>query len=332
MQRSMKWENERYLFEKLKQTQIFRYWKKTQFDCQTGKCAYCEKPMQYRWTETDHIKPLYYGGNSEPLNLVLCHHNCNQRKSTKMYYKRPEWIKQNKYDVGISGKYHALQKELLGRDIGKERNQLLNEIPSYATNTPKKKYISRTTLRDDIITEAIVLIVTLLFLFLLYLFFNTNKSSLPSSSTSLSDSSLSNESTSKNDDSPNPDEEKRRFAQSILASYTNYYNNYVVKYPTSWSLPKDEFNCGNWPQSSGCTLSVYAGAKAPDGYTYSVNSLDNGVIFDQNETIPNALKTNAALYKRARCGENGTVIGGTEDKNAVVVIELSDGTYYCVEN
>ena len=65
MKPSENWEEERYFYEKLKQTKIFRYWKRVQFDCQTGKCAYCGKPMQYRYTETDHIKPLYYGGTSE---------------------------------------------------------------------------------------------------------------------------------------------------------------------------------------------------------------------------------------------------------------------------
>lgn len=70
----------------------------------------------------------------------------------------------------------------------------------------------------------------------------------------------------------------------------------------------------------------------PDGYTYSINTIANGTIFVQNGQIPHALENNVAIYKRARCGTNGTVVGGTKGKNAAAVIRLSTGLYYCVEN
>ena len=127
------------------------------------------------------------------------------------------------------------------------------------------------------------------------------------------------------------DDKRKTYAQTVLAGYTNYYNNYAS--PSSsykWGIPSDAFNC---PKGTGCyTFSSYSGASVPSDYTYSINSLENGATFKQNGVIPHATTSNIALYKRARCGSSGSVIGGAEAKNAAAVVQLSDNSYYCVQN
>ena len=129
-------------------------------------------------------------------------------------------------------------------------------------------------------------------------------------------------------DETDNDNYRQRFAQYILAEYTDYYNYWVVK--KGYELPRDRVGCQTW---NGCSLSFpYGNAKVPEGYSYSINSLEDGVLFKQNGQIPNASINNVAIYKRARCGSNGTVIGGSERKDVAAVIKRLDGTYYCVEN
>ena len=333
MNRSDNWENERYIYEKLKQENVFKYWKKVQFDCQTGKCAWCEKPMQYRYAETDHIKPLYYGGTSEAHNLVLCHHNCNKQKSTRMDYARPHWIKPNRYDVGVNGRYRTLKAKLENDNnyLGAKREQVINPKPysglstsNHKAEVKQKNHAIRIVFK--VLYVLVVALVGLLCVFLLLKYIH------PATSLNGQNTTTQNTTNQNGVMQADPDLKNKQLAQSILASYVSYFNNYYDKYKGSWSLPPDEYNCANWPMSSGCRLSVYGGAKVPDGYTYSVNSLENKKVFQQNGTIPHASKTNAALYKKARCGDSGNVIGGTEAKNAAVVIQLSDDSYYCVEN
>lgn len=314
--KSDKWETERCVYELLKQTAIFKSWKKYQFNCQTGKCAWCGKPMQYRWTETDHIMPLYYGGTSEASNMVLCHHSCNKNKSTKVGYSRPAWITYNYYDTRLNGKYHALLDEVAnGRTPAIRREQQIN--PAQDNKNGGAQWVK----------AVIAIAVSLAVLYAIWLFFarltTNNTPDTPSQNASTSQPTSSQ---IKND----PDADNKAYAQSILASYTNFYHNYVERSPTIWSLPADTYNCRS--ASDGCTLSMYAKASLPNGYTYSVNSLDDGVVFSQPGIVPHASKTNVALYKRARCGESGVVIGGSEAKYAAAVIQLSDDSYYCVQN
>ena len=332
MNRSDNWENERYIYEKLKQENVFKYWKKVQFDCQTGKCAWCKKPMQYRYAETDHIKPLYYGGTSEAHNLVLCHHNCNTRKSTRMNYARPDWIKPNRYDVGVNGRYRTLRAKLENDNnyIGAKRGQVINPKPysgssvsSHKSETKQKNSTIRVFF--NALYVLVVALIGLLCVFLLLEYIH------PATSSNETDAATQNTTNQNGVMQADPDLKNKQLAQSILASYTNYYNNYVNKTGSNMSLPSDQYNCTTW-QESGCWLSFYGGAKTPSGYTYSVNSLESKKVFKQNGTIPHASKTNAALYKKARCGDGGNVIGGNEAKNAAVVIQLSDDSYYCVEN
>lgn len=105
------WERQRFIFELLKQQTIFRYWKKEQFVCQTGICAWCKKPLMYRYAEVDHIVALFSGGMSDAKNLVLAHHTCNKNKGTLIRYVRPNWIKENKFDDKLGAKYELLLQE-----------------------------------------------------------------------------------------------------------------------------------------------------------------------------------------------------------------------------
>ena len=354
MNKSENWENERYIFEKLKQTKIFKYWKKTQFDCQVGKCAWCGKPMQYRYTETDHVTPLYYGGKSEASNMVLCHHNCNKNKSTTSGFKRPEWIKKNSYDDAVTRKYNSLMADLIQEDENISGGQEYNIEPhltidrsnseqvyrykkvadsnesqnSYST----KSYTSKKTTKskDDGILNDVKYVLKYLalaafFFFLAFLIPKIMSGSSQKSTPSSSNSSSSNSSTKPV--TKTADDIRKTLAQTIVAEYTNYYNNRVVK---GYDLPHDANGCDSW---NGCNLSFPLGkVETPEGYTYSINTLENGVTFTQNGQIPHALTNNVALYKRARCGSNGSVTGGTEAKNAAAVVQLSDNSYYCVQN
>lgn len=347
MNKSENWENERYIFEKLKQTKIFKYWKKTQFDCQVGRCAWCGKPMQYRYTETDHVTPLYYGGKSDASNLVLCHHSCNKNKSTASGFKRPDWIKKNSYDDAVTRKYNNLLADLMEEEktIKDECNYTIepflttnqskdeqifregyeNTQSSYDTRSYSSKKVSKSKDNDIFKNVLYVLKNLALAAFFLFLAFlipkimisgNSQKGSLSGSSSSKEQPAIETE-----------DVTRKTFAQTVVAEYSNYYNNRVVK---GYDLPQDATNCDSW---NGCNLSFpLGGVKTPDGYTYSINTLESGVVFSQNGVIPHAMKNNVALYKRARCGSNGSVVGGTVEKNAAAVVQLSDGSYYCAQN
>lgn len=126
MERSKDWEDERYVFERLKQTQAFKKWKDTQFDCQRGRCAWCGRPMMYNNTETDHISPLYYGGTSDASNLVICCHKCNEEKSTNVGFIRPEWIAENRYDYILNEEYATLKDTLLFGSVYKKAEEIIN--------------------------------------------------------------------------------------------------------------------------------------------------------------------------------------------------------------
>ncbi len=315
MNKSENWENERYIFEKLKQTKIFKYWKKTQFDCQVGRCAWCGKPMQYRYTETDHVTPLYYGGKSDASNLVLCHHSCNKNKSTASGFKRPDWIKKNSYDDAVTRKYNSLLADLM-----EEEKTIKDESRSYSSKKVSKS-------KDDDIFKNVLYVLKYLALAAFFFFLAFLIPKIMMSGNSQKGSSSGSSSSKEQPAIETEDVTRKTFAQTVVAEYSNYYNNRVVK---GYDLPQDATNCDSW---NGCNLSFpLGGVKTPDGYTYSINTLESGIVFSQNGVIPHATKNNVALYKRARCGSNGSVVGGAVEKNAAAVVQLSDGSYYCMQN
>ena len=102
-----------YVYGKVKQTNIFRIWKNEQFDCQFGKCAICGKPMlSLRYCQVDHIKPRYKRGTNYSNNLALVHKKCNEYKSAKTGYKRPKWIKHNRYAEQFDDKVYEITEKI----------------------------------------------------------------------------------------------------------------------------------------------------------------------------------------------------------------------------
>jgi 5-methylcytosine-specific restriction endonuclease McrA len=101
-----------FAYGKIKQTNIFKLWRKEQFDCQFGKCAICGKPMEIRYAQVDHIKPRYKKGTNYSNNLALAHKKCNELKGAKTGYERPNWIKDNKYSEKLDEKVYEITEEI----------------------------------------------------------------------------------------------------------------------------------------------------------------------------------------------------------------------------
>ncbi len=72
-------EERRREFEEMKQTEFFKRWRKAQYECQGGKCAYCLKCIELYSsnTQVDHVRPLCKCGTNEYSNLVLACRSCN---------------------------------------------------------------------------------------------------------------------------------------------------------------------------------------------------------------------------------------------------------------
>jgi 5-methylcytosine-specific restriction endonuclease McrA len=105
------WKRKRIYFDKLKKTDIFKAWKKAQYKCQDGKCAWCRCDIELydKNTHVDHVIPLIYDGTNDFKNLVLACRCCNKNKGAKasgyndgMKCRRnnsvPKWIKNNYYN------------------------------------------------------------------------------------------------------------------------------------------------------------------------------------------------------------------------------------------
>lgn len=96
-------------FEEMKQTDFFKKWKKAQYACQDGKCAYCENHIDLHSpnTQVDHVRPLCKYGTNEYDNLVLACKECNYyckkgdytwrdaRGHVHSGWEKPAWIKKN---------------------------------------------------------------------------------------------------------------------------------------------------------------------------------------------------------------------------------------------
>ena len=322
MDKSENWENERFIYEKLKQTRIFRTWKHAQFDCQLGKCAWCGKPMQYRYAETDHVKPLYYGGKSEASNLVLCHHKCNKDKSTVTNYERPDWIKANCYDHAVTEKYEALVNEYLPN--GPLPDSSFSPIDSENRNTETNVVPLGTKRFPPSSKLLIVVAITVSIAVFLPILLSSGMNPATKNNTKDNDAQKNDTETVVRDE----DGDRKSYAKYIVGKYDDFYNDWVVK--RGYKLPSDASGCTKW---NGCSLSFpYEDTELPSDYTYSINTLDDGAVFSQNGAEPHATMYNVALYKRARCGQDGAVIGGQIDKNAAAVVRLSNGSYYCAQN
>ena len=91
-------------------TPTFRKWKKAQYNCQDGKCAWCgcQLDLHSPYTQVDHLKPLCKGGSPTDFdNLVLACKSCNYWCKKGNYtwrdkngtvhngWNKPSWIKDN---------------------------------------------------------------------------------------------------------------------------------------------------------------------------------------------------------------------------------------------
>ena len=104
------WQEVSFIYELLKKTPVFRKWRIKQWECQRGKCAWCEKPIQMSTHNyVDHIVSRHGGGTNNSKNLVLTCYKCNKYKSNKAGYTRPIWIKDNPYDDYIDAKTAELE-------------------------------------------------------------------------------------------------------------------------------------------------------------------------------------------------------------------------------
>lgn len=101
-----------FAYGKIKQTGIFKLWRREQFDCQFGKCAICGKPMEIRFAQVDHIKPRYKKGTNYSNNLALVHKDCNMKKGAKIGFEKPAWVKENKYSKQLDEKVYEITKEI----------------------------------------------------------------------------------------------------------------------------------------------------------------------------------------------------------------------------
>ena len=141
-------------FEKSKQTNGYKAWKRAQYQAQAGHCAWCYSHTEYKDMDVDHISPVGRAGYDTNINdfdnLVLACRECNRdiKKSSayneyaynntlqklskqqkqdgyapkKIYWKRPEWIGANKY----SNTYHDYIPINIPEE---ERNVWLQEAP-----------------------------------------------------------------------------------------------------------------------------------------------------------------------------------------------------------
>ena len=104
-----RWKIKRAAFEEQKKTPFFCDWKREQYSCQFGKCAWCRKPIDLHSpnTHVDHIKPLIWWGTNDYNNLVLACKECNEEKGDNQFgwagakgvngeNRKPCWIKPNR--------------------------------------------------------------------------------------------------------------------------------------------------------------------------------------------------------------------------------------------
>lgn len=336
------WKEQRFVYELLKQKQVFRSWKKEQFSCQVGKCAYCKKPMQYRYTETDHFVSLYKGGTSESRNMVLAHHSCNKYKGTKKYYNDLSWIRFNKFGKSVDEKYQMLLIEngimQPGTSNTANNRPAINknyhnttsttkpkEYPRYKKQSKHKKFMFSLIL--ILLQVGFVLLVALGFILLPKIYKNSTTKTETDINSTLTD------------------DDRIAYTEKSILAYIEWKN--VAK--TNPSTFK-ETKCGEgYLGSEKLANRLTCEHKITYAINYFRDMMDSSnIVIKQTNESPNATVTNIALYKIAKCAvkptsPDGAVLlthspyvpelnktGSYDDVAAV--IRLSDGNYYCTDN
>ena len=322
------WKEQRFIYELLKQQPIFRSWKKEQFVCQTGKCAYCKKPMQYRYTETDHFVSLYRGGTSEAKNMILVHHSCNKYKGTKTYSNDLSWIKINKYDQAVNDKYQKLLEEHdINKPVARENSSAttLEDHDLSAKHVEKKPTKSKRTseIKKNLIGLGIVCLLLLGFIYIPKIYQNISTSNINSTLT---------------------DENRITYAEQAIRAYSEWQEKYSIPGTTSKSQCGESY-LGNKNLTDKLTCE--------HAITYTINSFSEildptNTSIEQTGELPHATNENIALYGVAKCAEQPKSLTGTvllthspyvaelrdtgSYKDVAAVIRLSDGYYFCTDN
>ena len=145
-------------FEKSKDTNGFRGWRRAQYEAQHGHCAWCYEKIAYKDMDVDHIAPLgvhrYDIDLNDFDNLVLACHECNRniKKDTtyneiayartlsklstnqkqnglapeKLYWERPKWIGPNKYSHSYKH-YEPVDIPELERNVWGQESPLIQD-------------------------------------------------------------------------------------------------------------------------------------------------------------------------------------------------------------
>lgn len=119
-----------FAYGKIRQTNIFKLWRKEQFDCQFGKCAICGKPMDNKYSQVDHVKPRYKKGTNYSNNLALVHRKCNELKGAKEGFERPSWIKDNKFSGKLDDTVYEITNSI--------RKEYPTKFPDNLFEKPRK--------------------------------------------------------------------------------------------------------------------------------------------------------------------------------------------------
>ena len=107
------WSLTSFAYGKVKNTNIFKLWKKEQYDCQFGKCAICSKPMlDIKYSEVNHLRPKRKVGTNYSDNLILVHKECSEKRKPNSILNRPSGIKSNKYDKALDDKVYEITEEI----------------------------------------------------------------------------------------------------------------------------------------------------------------------------------------------------------------------------
>ena len=167
-------------FEKSKDTDGFKGWRKAQYAAQSGHCAWCYKKVEYKDMDVDHIHPVSHSSLGYDVNnfdnLVLACHECNRDKKCdtaynvvaynntlnkmtiqqkhdgfapkKIYWSRPEWIGPNKYSKNYK-EYSPVNVPESERNVWNIEAPLVKDYSLKVDNIAYAKKIASDKINDN---------------------------------------------------------------------------------------------------------------------------------------------------------------------------------------